>query len=183
MSAKALPPGVDPNSVWVQSQQWMKEHIEIPAIASLLYLLIVFGGQYFMSSRERLNVRTLAITWNGLLAVFSWLGVFQYVLADYLTVVQRHGLSYELCTQEPELLSPWVFFFAISKIPELFDTAIHVMKKQKVIFLHWYHHITVMWFCWVGWCVSSQEFLLSYSHPTHTHAGLMDLKTAVPSRA
>lgn len=31
---------------------------------------------------------------------------------------------------------------------ELFDTFFLVVQKKPVIFLHWYHHITVLLYCW-----------------------------------
>jgi hypothetical protein len=41
-----------------------------------------------------------------------------------------------------------VMVFAFSKIPELIDTVFIVLRKQSLILLHWYHHITVLLFCW-----------------------------------
>ena len=38
--------------------------------------------------------------------------------------------------------------FIFSKLPELFDTAFLVLQKKKVIFLHWFHHTTVLLYCW-----------------------------------
>ncbi|CAG0924746.1 unnamed protein product, partial [Notodromas monacha] len=38
--------------------------------------------------------------------------------------------------------------FAISKVPELLDTAFIVLRKRPLIFLHWYHHITVLMYTW-----------------------------------
>ena len=34
------------------------------------------------------------------------------------------------------------------QVPELGDTIFIVLRKQKLIFLHWYHHITVLIYCW-----------------------------------
>lgn len=42
----------------------------------------------------------------------------------------------------------WVMLFIFSKIPELMDTVFIVLRKKPLIFLHWYHHVTVLLFCW-----------------------------------
>ena len=44
--------------------------------------------------------------------------------------------------------SLWTYLFTMSKVPELMDTVFIVLRKQPLIFLHWYHHITVLIFTW-----------------------------------
>lgn len=42
----------------------------------------------------------------------------------------------------------WCVLFGFFKVPELMDTLFVLLRKQKLVFLHWYHHITVLCFCW-----------------------------------
>ena len=42
----------------------------------------------------------------------------------------------------------WCMLFVLSKIPEFGDTFFIVIHKKKLMFLHWYHHISVLLCCW-----------------------------------
>jgi len=44
----------------------------------------------------------------------------------------------------------WTILFVLSKFAELMDTFFIVVHKKPLIFLHWYHHITVLLYCWVA---------------------------------
>jgi elongation of very long chain fatty acids protein 6 len=63
----------------------------------------------------------------------------------------------------------WVMFFIYSKIPELLDTVFIVLRKKPLIFLHWYHHITVLLFCWSAYSTlaSSGLYFVSMNYTVH----------------
>lgn len=53
--------------------------------------------------------------------------------------------------------------FVLSKLPELGDTLFIVLRKQPLIFLHWYHHITVLlysWFSYTEYTASARWFVV-----------------------
>lgn len=41
-----------------------------------------------------------------------------------------------------------MFFFRFACCRELLDTFFIVIHKKKLIFLHWYHHVSVLLYCW-----------------------------------
>ncbi|EPY30396.1 fatty acid elongase [Strigomonas culicis] len=63
-----------------------------------------------------------------------------------------------VCVWHPEVYRRGVvglmcLAFAFSKIPEMFDTVLLVLQKKRFPFLHWYHHTTVMLYCWHAFIV------------------------------
>ena len=138
---------------FVETQNWMGRHYEVPLLLSLIYVIVIFGLQAIMKNRTAFSLRPLLFVWNFLLAAFSIAGSY-YVVPAILnfTKNQAHGdWRADFCTVVAEYDNPWVFFFIISKIPELLDTLFLALRKRPIIFLHWYHHIATMLYCWDAW--------------------------------
>lgn len=131
---------------------WMATNDLIPWIAVTVYVIVVFGGQKIMESRKEFDFRKAQAWWNIFLSVFSTIGVIR-VLPEIVYKANLHGL-HELTCGHPEPLygsgavGLWVQLFILSKLGELIDTLFLVLHKKPVIFLHWYHHVTVLLFCW-----------------------------------
>jgi hypothetical protein len=45
----------------------------------------------------------------------------------------------------------WMMCFIYSKFFELMDTVFLVFSGRPVIFLHWFHHVTVLLYCWLSY--------------------------------
>jgi len=141
------------------ARKWINNNWEWPVGAAVAYVLAVFLGQKLMHSKERFTLRTTLISWNMLLAIFSIIGAMRTV-PRVVEICARKGIfsSWDgftdtMCDatywREDNVIGFWFFVFALSKIAELGDTAFIVLRKQKLIFLHWYHHITVLLYTWL----------------------------------
>lgn len=90
--------------------------------------------------------------WNLVLAAFSILGASR-VVPLLLSNLMEKGFNYTVCENPSNWYFEggpglWVGLFIYSKLPELADTAFLVLQKKPVIFLHWFHHATVLLYCW-----------------------------------
>ncbi|KAI8520950.1 Elongation of very long chain fatty acids protein 6 [Branchiostoma belcheri] len=133
--------------------QWMGENWTAAFSYAILYVVLVFGGRYFMQNREKFDLRLPLTVWSSALAVFSTLGALRSAY-DLWFILKVRGFQFSVCDSrfyhEP-VLDFWAFYFTYSKLPELGDTAFIVLRKQKLIFLHWYHHITVLLYAWYSY--------------------------------
>ena len=64
----------------------------------------------------------------------------------------------------------WTWMFALSKLPELGDTVFIVLRKQPLIFLHWYHHVTVLLYTWYSYSeyTSSARWFIVMNYCVHS---------------
>lgn len=139
--------------------QWMEAHPLVPIGACLLYGLLMVAGQAYFRTREPLRARTSLAAWNLFLALFSLVGMlrtFPQLVHNLATLTLRENLcANPQATYGSGSTGLWVQLFILSKFPELIDTVFIIVNKKKLIFLHWYHHITVLLYCWHSYVTKS----------------------------
>ena len=128
---------------------WVKDYWRISIWYALLYIVIIFAGQEFMKNREKKELRKALIAWNLVLALFSTAGSLR-LWPEFINTVRTHGVEHSYCSRDYAhgVTGFWTGMFVGSKFPELLDTFFIVIRKQKLIFLHWFHHATVLVYCW-----------------------------------
>ncbi|KAK7112176.1 very long chain fatty acid elongase 6-like [Littorina saxatilis] len=139
--------------------KYMLERWTDSFVYAAIYVVVVFGGQLLMKTRPRYDLRPILALWSGILAIFSIAGAIRTV-PELVTAVGKHSLQYSICvpTYFKGVTGFWSFLFTVSKVYELGDTLFIILRKQPLIFLHWYHHITVLLYVW-------------YSYTDHTAPG------------
>ncbi|RWS05164.1 elongation of very long chain fatty acids protein 6-like protein [Dinothrombium tinctorium] len=137
------------------AQLWFSKNWHISLYLSAFYLMLVFSGKEYMKNRRAFKLRKLLVAWNVLLALFSVFGACR-TLPEMYHVLKHHGFDHSVCNPSyaEHVKGFWTWMFTLSKIPELGDTLFIILRKQSLILLHWYHHVTVFLFCW-------------YSYPEH----------------
>lgn len=139
---------------YTEKRQWMQENWHSAFYWIGIYMVLVFGGRAYMSQRPAFKLKPLLITWNIGLATFSILGALR-TLPEMVHVLRYFGFYHSVCNPSyneiTRVSSYWTWVFSLSKVPELVDTIFIVLRKQNLIFLHWYHHITVLLFTWYAY--------------------------------
>ncbi len=129
----------------------------VPYISCVLYLLAVYLGTTWMSTRSPYSFRPLLVLWNFVLTIVSMMGTYVMVPELYHYFTER-GYVASVCTSAIHLqpmLSFWSLIFVLSKIFEFGDTFFIIVRKTPLRFLHWYHHVTVCIISWYSLSIKS----------------------------
>jgi hypothetical protein len=124
----------------------------ISYFASTMYLIGLWQGTSMMKDRPAWGLKTTLALWNLFLAIFSFVGAIR-TAPHLFFMLKDFGFEYTVCRSALASYGSgatgfWVALFIFSKYAELFDTVLLVVRKRKVGFLHWYHHCSVLLYCW-----------------------------------
>lgn len=137
---------------------WTKNNWNIPIFSVFVYLVLLQILPIFMRDRDPFKLKSVLFWWNCGLALFSIAGMVVCVpklLFSPIGGLWTQGLYKSVCSHPAWAANGWSglagFAFTLSKIPELVDTLWLLLAKKNPIFLHWYHHITVLLYVWLAY--------------------------------
>jgi elongation of very long chain fatty acids protein 6 len=169
--------------------RFMLAYPDIPIACTLLYLGLVLYMPQVMDSRPPLKLKPAVALWNLVLTAFSIAGSL-VCIPRLLFIIQNKSMFSSLCGSSRDHYSDgrigfWVAAFLLSKIPELMDTVFLVLQKKDVIFLHWFHHVTVMLYCWHAYIMQMPTGLwfATMNYFVHSIMYLYYFLTAIGARA
>eukprot|EP01001_Neometanema_parovale_P008450 NODE_4728_length_1025_cov_122.586475_g4524_i0.p1 GENE.NODE_4728_length_1025_cov_122.586475_g4524_i0~~NODE_4728_length_1025_cov_122.586475_g4524_i0.p1 ORF type:complete len:271 (-),score=46.63 NODE_4728_length_1025_cov_122.586475_g4524_i0:157-969(-) len=142
--------------------EFSKAHLEVPVICGLMYVMVVFGTPLLL--KKPIPMKPLFALWNLMMSAFSICGLSVALPYVYKTATTK-GMHYMVCSDDlmwgghkassgAACYGSMGFFmtaFMLSKIPELGDTLFLVLQGKPVMFLHWYHHLSVMIASWYAY--------------------------------
>jgi elongation of very long chain fatty acids protein 6 len=176
------------NDRYVESKKhWMRNSWYLSMVYAFIYIVAVFGGQRLMKSRAKFDLRRALIAWNFVLAIFSFIGTIR-ILPEFSYTLINKGFEHSVCNNDYThgVSGCWAWLFILSKVPELIDTLFIILRKQELIFLHWYHHATVLVYCWYSGkdFTASGRWFVFMNYTVHacmyTYYGFRALRFKIP---
>uniref|UniRef100_A0A1I7XS63 Elongation of very long chain fatty acids protein n=1 Tax=Heterorhabditis bacteriophora TaxID=37862 RepID=A0A1I7XS63_HETBA len=154
-----------------KSTVWMQNNWFHSVSLSAAYVVLLYSGQKIMAGRKPFGLDVSLFFWNAGLAMFSILG-FVRMTPEWIWSWKDNSFAYSVCTASfaQGVTGFWTEQFALSKVAELIDTAFIVLRKRPLLFLHWYHHVTVLVYTWHAYkdhTASGQfffTFFISHGH-------------------
>jgi len=146
----------------------------VPLISLCLYMtMLIFQGRIrkvFGSWRP-----SFLALWNISLSIFSLVGACVTITTLLVgpSGVLNKGWHESVCGAPQYgfgFTGLFVFLFVYSKLVELFDTYWQFVGDRNVTCLHFYHHITVVLFCWHSYSVHTSIGLWFVAMNYATHA-------------
>jgi len=136
--------------------QWFADNWWIPLTMCPLYIVAIPLIRGYMNTRDKITAQNQVIGWNFFLSAFSGIGLF-FTGPTLISKVYNESFHTSVCDAPFEyghgMCGFFVMAFIASKLFEVVDTLFLLMRKSGVILLHWYHHATVMLYCWHAYSV------------------------------
>jgi hypothetical protein len=159
------------------SLEFAQNHMALPWIITGSYLLACWMGTIYMNRHhnERFDLKYPLVYWNAGLSFFSYMGAMRTVPELLYRVSMETTLTDTICRNPSSTWGNgasgfWVQLFVFSKIPELVDTVFIVARKRPLLFLHWYHHVTVLLYCWHSFATQAPQALYFVAMNYSVHA-------------
>lgn len=156
----------------------IRDNAWFPLTLVSLYMLFIFIGPKVMKNRKPFDLKPALAFWNLFLSLFSAIGAVR-ILSHfiYLVLPAPYGGGFTvrdtLCAHPEGVYADgatglWAFLFTFSKCIELIDTVFVVLRKKPLIFLHWYHHVSVLLCAWFGHASESPAlYYMSMNYSIH----------------
>lgn len=170
--------------------KFVKDNFMMSVWSSAVYIIVIFGGQSIMERKDKFGLKYALAIWSGTLAIFSVVGTAR-MWPEIIHILRYEGFYKSACTagyMEHPVTQFWTGLFILSKIIELGDTVFIVLRKQPLIFLHWYHHITVLVYTWYSFIevTATGRWFVCMNFAVHaimyTYYALRALRISVPNQ-
>lgn len=153
-------------------RRWMYDNWHIAIYVSVIYVSVIFLGRHLMSKRDAFSLRTPMALWNWGLAIFSFIGTLR-CLPEFIHILMSEGLQQSYCSSSyyrDVRITIWYWLFVWSKVIELGDTIFIILRKQKLIFLHWIHHVLTLSYAFfvIGDAPGTARWMVSMNFAIHT---------------
>ena len=112
-----------------------------------------------MKTKEPIKLNFLFFTWNIIVSILSFIGFFYsfriiYILNNNFTIkdticnYKETSIFLEDNNNISNMAVASIYIYTSTKILEWVDTLFLVLRKRNIIFLHWFHHLFTMIYCW-----------------------------------
>ena len=85
------------NFNYIEGHKWMKDNHLISFYCCAIYLLLIFAGRYYMSNRQKFELRGLLAIWSGTVAILSIIFFVRTVPETY-NILTNHRFYHSICT-------------------------------------------------------------------------------------
>lgn len=130
-------------------REWFARNWHLSIYASIAYMICIANGQKWMKYRKPYDLKNVIFLWNICLSFFSFCGTIK-LMPELVSVISNNGLYYSICNdsfKNDPTIEYWIWLFTWSKLIEFGDTVFIVLRKQRLICLHWSHHVITFVYC------------------------------------